>query len=332
MSTSTTDAVTVAARAIPAELYHGADGKAVRPCTPAHVTLRHLRMLKVQPGMRVLEIGTGSGYSAAVLSHLVGPTGSVVTVDISADLSQRAARLYAEHGHTVRAVHGDGLLGWPDAAPYDRIFAGTTPPTIPAAWIDQLAPGGTLITGCLLSRLPGSYAVAHITKTADGALDAVVHAGGYTPTVGDEKPVARTYVTADDEPRFDLATDAETRPETARAQLEVLRGGKAKPWSTEPDEYLHLKNWLLALDPEGLLVATTEHGPGIGLGSGDVEPDAAYVTGTDLISRASGSDAGTRLNELVTKWRLIGSPSTHELPSHLVRTDSGYGATVQTLD
>ncbi|MCP2264637.1 protein-L-isoaspartate O-methyltransferase [Promicromonospora thailandica] len=331
MSPSTTDAVDAAARAIPAELYHGKDGKAVRPCTPAPVTLRHLRMLDVRPGMRVLEIGTGSGYSAALLSHLVGPTGAVVTVDISADLSERARGLFAEHGHRVEAVHGDGLHGWREGAPFDRIFVGTTPPQIPTAWLDQLAPGGELIAGCLLSSLPGAYAVAQIRNTTHGEPDVFVHAGGYTPTIGDEKPQAATYVTADDDDRFDLATNAAITEDAARELLAALRVGRATTWTTEPDDYLHLKNWLIARDPEGLLVATTELGTGIGLGSLGGEPDAAFVTGAHLVTRPADSAVGTKLHDLITAWRLVGSPATHELPARLVRSENGYTVTVQPL-
>ncbi|GAB4085949.1 hypothetical protein GCM10028784_25790 [Myceligenerans cantabricum] len=329
MNTSTASTVAEAARSIPAEFYHGADGKAVRPCTPSRVTLRHLRMLDVHPGMRVLEIGTGSGYSAALLSQLVGPSGTVVTVDISADLSERAARLFAEHGHPARAVHGDGLLGWPEDGPYDRIFVGTTPPTIPAAWFDQLAPGGVLITGCLLSTLPGAYAVAHINKVGDDAFDVLVDAGGYTPTIGDEKPRATTYVRANDDPRFELATNAALEPDTASALLDALRIGKAEQWVTSPGEFLHFKNWLFALNSEGLLVATTELGPGIGLGSLGGEPDAAFVTESHIVKRPTQSDAAERLSALIAQWRTAGSPYTHELPAHIARTRDGYAVVIQ---
>ncbi|MGP3925338.1 protein-L-isoaspartate O-methyltransferase family protein [Streptomyces sp. 8N616] len=161
------DAIDLAADVVPAARFHGPDGRAVRPCTPAAVTQRHLRMLAVPPGANVLEIGTGSGYSAALLAHLAGPTGHVTTVDIDADLSRRAEALFAEHGHQVAAVVGDGLLGHPPRAPYDRTLVGTTPPAIPDAWLQQLTPGGALLTGVRLSSLPGAYAIAHVTVDAD---------------------------------------------------------------------------------------------------------------------------------------------------------------------
>jgi protein-L-isoaspartate(D-aspartate) O-methyltransferase len=112
------DVIDRAAEAIPAARFHGADGRAARPCTPAAVTLRHIRMLDIPPGSNVLEIGTGSGYSAAVLAYAAGPAGHVTTVDNDPDLSKRAEALYAEHGHAAETVIADGILGHQLNAPY----------------------------------------------------------------------------------------------------------------------------------------------------------------------------------------------------------------------
>ena len=190
------DAVHEAAEAVAATRFHGTDGQAVRPCTPASVTYRHLRLLDVRPGMEVLEIGTGSGYSAALLAHLVGPTGSVTTVEISPKLSERARALYVEHGHPVNTVCADGLLGHPEGGPYDRIMVGTTPPSIPDAWLNQLAEGGRLLTGALLHELPGAYGIALVDASPPGFV-ITAHHGGYTPMNAPAPPRTGTQVHAD---------------------------------------------------------------------------------------------------------------------------------------
>jgi protein-L-isoaspartate(D-aspartate) O-methyltransferase len=99
--------------------------------------------LAVQPGHRVLEIGTGSGYQAAVLGALAR---DVYTVEIVPDLAKRAAAVLRELGYTnVHVREGDGYAGWPEHAPFDRIMVTAAPDEIPKPLIEQLAPGGRLV-------------------------------------------------------------------------------------------------------------------------------------------------------------------------------------------
>ena len=82
-----------------------------------------LKQLGIGPGLRVLEIGAGTGYNAALLSHLVGPEGNVVTMDLDAEVANTARRHLANADVTgVYVVEADGALGWPETAPYDRII------------------------------------------------------------------------------------------------------------------------------------------------------------------------------------------------------------------
>ena len=95
------------------------------------------------PGDRVLEVGTGSGYQAAVLAGLVG---HVYSIEIVVPLAQHAVGLLAELGYanvTVKA--GDGYAGWPEHAPFDAIVVTAAPERIPAPLLDQLRPGGRLV-------------------------------------------------------------------------------------------------------------------------------------------------------------------------------------------
>nr|BBH92980.1 O-methyltransferase [Thermogemmatispora argillosa] len=106
-----------------------------------------LEALAVQPGMHVLEIGTGTGYNAALLAELVAPGGQVVTLDIDAELTTLATERLrlAGYGRRVQVVTADGLQGYPPAAPYERIIATGSYPRIPSAWCEQLAPQGVLV-------------------------------------------------------------------------------------------------------------------------------------------------------------------------------------------
>jgi protein-L-isoaspartate(D-aspartate) O-methyltransferase len=99
--------------------------------------------LRLTGGERVLEIGTGSGYAAAVLACLAGEVHSVERIE---SLAAAAGKLLAELGYRNVQVHdADGTLGWPDAAPYDAIVVAAGGPSVPAALKEQLAVGGRLV-------------------------------------------------------------------------------------------------------------------------------------------------------------------------------------------
>ena len=105
-----------------------------------------LEMLDVRPGHRVLEIGAGSGYNAALLHELVGPGGQVTTIEIDAEVAQWARERLDTAGYTDVDVHeADGALGCPAGAPWDRIIATVGAADIAPAWVDQLHDGGILV-------------------------------------------------------------------------------------------------------------------------------------------------------------------------------------------
>lgn len=100
-------------------------------------------MLRVSPEHRVLEIGTGSGYQAAILSQLGA---HVYTVEIVPELAQAAEDTLRQLGYTNVSVRtGDGSLGWPEEAPFDRILLTAAPEEIPEGLISQLGCGGRLV-------------------------------------------------------------------------------------------------------------------------------------------------------------------------------------------
>jgi protein-L-isoaspartate(D-aspartate) O-methyltransferase len=95
---------------------------------------------------RVLEVGTGSGYAAAILAEMMPVSAEIRSVEIIPQLAERARRVLAELGYpNVQIRVGDGALGWPEAAPFDAILVSAAPPEVPPALLDQLAPGGRLV-------------------------------------------------------------------------------------------------------------------------------------------------------------------------------------------
>ena len=117
----------------------GAGQTISQPFIVAHMALR----LEVRPGMRVLEIGTGCGYQAAVLAELGA---HVYTIERLADLAAYARETLAACGYgTVQVRVGDGYAGWPEEAPFAGILAACAAPRVPPALLAQLADGGRLI-------------------------------------------------------------------------------------------------------------------------------------------------------------------------------------------
>jgi protein-L-isoaspartate(D-aspartate) O-methyltransferase len=100
-------------------------------------------LLELEPAHRVLEIGTGFGYQAAILAELAG---SVYSVEIVPELATQAASRLGRLGYsTIEVRLGNGRLGWPEHAPYDRIIVTTAPDLIPAELLQQLKAGGRMV-------------------------------------------------------------------------------------------------------------------------------------------------------------------------------------------
>ncbi len=100
-------------------------------------------LLHLLPTSRVLEVGTGSGYQAAILGKMAA---EVHTIEVIPELARQAEKTLAELGFTNVQVHlGDGSLGWPEAAPYDGILVAAAAPDVPPPLLDQLAEGGRLV-------------------------------------------------------------------------------------------------------------------------------------------------------------------------------------------
>jgi protein-L-isoaspartate(D-aspartate) O-methyltransferase len=124
----------------------GPDGMPVSSSSQPAMMAIMLDQLGLEPGHRVLEIGTGSGYNAAVMSAVVGPQGQVVSIDIDPELVERSRASLAEAGYErVTLLCADGGFGDPADAPFDRIIVTAGAWDIAPAWLEQVAPAGLLV-------------------------------------------------------------------------------------------------------------------------------------------------------------------------------------------
>ncbi|MEU4472448.1 methyltransferase, FxLD system [Micromonospora sp. NPDC023888] len=121
-------------------------GTLISAASQPRIVAMMLEQLDARPGHRVMEVGAGTGYNAALLAAIVGDTGRVVTIDVEEDLVVGAGEHLAAADLTnVDVMHGDGALGHPEGAPYDRIIATVGAYETPTAWLEQLAPDGRLV-------------------------------------------------------------------------------------------------------------------------------------------------------------------------------------------
>ena len=152
------------------------EGLATSSLSMPTVVAEFLEQLDPYDHHRVLEIGTGAGWTAALLSARVGGE-NVTTVEIDPELGILAAARLKEAGYAPRVVIGDGAEGWPAGAPYDRVHATCAVSQIPYAWIEQTRPGGVIVApyapgfgfGTLLRLevLPGGTAMGRFAGSAD---------------------------------------------------------------------------------------------------------------------------------------------------------------------
>lgn len=139
-----------------------ADGLPVSASTQPAMMAIMLEQLGLAPGHRVLEIGTGSGYNAAVIAQIVGDSGSVVSIDIHPDLVDRARISLAAAGSanvTVRC--GDGAAGVPGHAPFDRIIVTAGVWDLEPQWLAQLGPGGRIVAPISVRGIQLAVAFEH---------------------------------------------------------------------------------------------------------------------------------------------------------------------------
>lgn len=137
--------------------------------------------LRLTPHDKVLEIGTGSGYQAAILAEIVD---EVYTIEIVKELADRSSLQLKKMGYTnITVKHGDGYQGWPEHAPFDAIIVTAAPKKIPAKLIEQLKVGGRMIipVGGFLQEL---YL---ITKNSEGVVKQELISVRFVPMVHSEK-------------------------------------------------------------------------------------------------------------------------------------------------
>jgi protein-L-isoaspartate(D-aspartate) O-methyltransferase len=319
----------------------GPAGEPVSSSSQPAIMALMLERLQVERGQRVLEIGAGTGYNAALLAALVGPTGHVTTADIDPDVAEGARTALAKYDGSVQVVTVDGRRGFPADAPYDRIIVTASSLEVPRAWFEQLADGGLLEVPLRLSDSVPAQAIPTLRKAHRGLVSVDVLCGGFMHLRGPgaaPRPASLTASALVDGDTRDLGrlagTGLASLSEAACRRLLALALGppRRRPLRRRPAVWpLHL--FLGLAGPERRLVTYFRRfEPGCLPTAGLFERDGgslalvgASAKRATRIDAFGGPAAEAELAALVDEWIALGRPSEHQLAKRL-RIRVAFGA------
>lgn len=133
--------------AVTTQVDDGASDRGIWPtssCSAPHVVREMLELLDLKPGHRVMEIGTGTGWNAALMAEIVGVS-NVTTVEIDPEIAEDARRKLRDAGYPVEVITGDGADGYAPNAPYDRVIATAAVAEFPLEWVRECRVGGLML-------------------------------------------------------------------------------------------------------------------------------------------------------------------------------------------
>jgi protein-L-isoaspartate(D-aspartate) O-methyltransferase len=295
-----------------------ADGRPTSSSSQPAIVAAMLEQLAVRPGQRILEIGAGTGWNAALLAHLTGPEGTVTTVDIDPEVAEQAAvNLAAAGSRGVRVVRDDGAAGWPEGAPYDRVIVTAAARDLAPAWWRQLARDGRMV---LPLALRGSQRSVAFERAGDHLQSVSIVDCGFMPLQGE---------LAGDDPIRPLARPGmflelhDRRPVDTATLLAALDAGAV---TTVPVPLTHrealtgLRVWLALAEPAaGGLLSTDDNRPWplpVLVGDGGLALLAPLEGGQSSEIRGYGTDAEGLVDRLlghVRAWIDAGRPPSTRL-------------------
>ncbi len=285
-----------------------------------------LEQLDVREGQRVLEIGAGTGFNAALLGHLAGDTGSVVSVDIDQETVDTARKHLADTPN-VTVVCGDGADGVPDGAPYDRLICTVGVWDISPSWRDQLAPAGRMVLPLDLRGVQRSVA---FERDGDGWVSRSVEPCGFMRLRGrmagpEVVRMVRPGLTLSlpdphgldpdrigqllDEPTNEQVTDLMVSGAEVFGGLSLWLAIHEPAWCVLNE---HGHRWLAAapvrMQPDTGMTAGVAGGDGLALLT---KPDESAIGATGF--GADGDVLTVRLLDHVRAWHAAGRPGTSGL-------------------
>lgn len=253
------------------------------------LVLTMLEALEITDNCRVLEIGTGSGYNAALLCARLG-SDQVTSVDIDPELVELATERLAANGHTPTLATADGAGGYPGEVPYHRIVATCSVPAVPSDWLTQVTPGGMIMVD-VRGQIGGN--IVRLAVNDDGTA-----AGHFLPDYGSFMPLRHTLALPPRRPVW--CTDDEPVESISQVDPLALQYGSA---------FGFVAQWHL---PDVTWHSATEDGQaGVYLRAQDGSRASIYATSTRggfPVRQAGPRPLWDRVEQAHTFWRQAGCP------------------------
>lgn len=282
-----------------------------------------LERLDLGRGQRVLEVGAGTGYNAALLARVVGARGEVVSVELDPATARRARRALGGVKSRARVVRGDGREGWPRGAPYDRIIVTASARSVERAWYEQLADGGLLELPLVISRASSAQAIITFRKLGETLRSEAFIYGGFmalreapgAPLPPQPPSLSANEWTGDPSPPLVYLGGESLRRLSRERRRQLLSLALSKPRTRplgvrapRPGLYFYL-----AVEaPEQRFVG----GSRLGVISQDGEGLALLAGGAKTFSRIESygdGDAERLLLDLIEGWKQRGRPTGGDL-------------------
>ncbi len=302
------------------------DGIPISSSTQPTMMAIMAEQLRVEPGHSVLEIGAGTGYNAAILAHIVGPGGSVVTVDIDHDIVDEAAANLRDAGYRdVEAVCGDGFVGYSPGQPYDRIMVTVGAQDVSPHWVEQLEDGGVMVVPLWFR----GYRLSVALQRRDGMLESLTASPCmFIPIRGNANRTEGYFSIGDaaqDSPRMFIGMERDDPHRRHNLDQIFAQEVRYREIGRSLQSQFHTQNlasglyMFLTVDPRVNIVHwETQDGRfrGAGYALVDLETMSAAVLSDGHSNRVMvyGGDAVyAEMVRLLDRWDELGRPSIHAL-------------------